>query len=171
MKTTFNTGNFSLAIEGEPTAEVLDSLIESGVKAVVQRDVASKAYVEIAGVAGKKAGSKVLPDKFERDSIKYSEEAGMVFADAFAGAMKKYGNFSVVVTESVGGETETAMVRASNLVDTLLAKNAKGESKEADLRFMLGSLYGMENNETATRDEMVAFAHGKGLGMSMKKAK
>jgi hypothetical protein len=74
--------------------------------------------------------------------------------------------FRVTGQHFFGEGSGSPMARASLFVDSLMAQ----ESSEAQLRTMLG-LLGLDGAEDATRDEMVAFAHGKGLGMQTPKAK
>lgn len=72
--------------------------------------------------------------------------------------------FKVTGQHEYGAEGESAMVRATAFVETLMAK----QETEAQLRGTLGML-GMADAETATKEELVAFAHSKGLGISTKK--
>lgn len=80
--------------------------------------------------------------------------------------------FKVVGEHEYGAGAESAMVRATEFVTALLtAPVVEGqESGESKLRSMF-SFLGMLNAEKATADELVNFAHRKGLGISVKKGK
>lgn len=74
--------------------------------------------------------------------------------------------FSILGQHEYGAEGESAMVRATAFVDALMAT----PETEAKLRDMVGML-GLADADTATKEELVSFAHGKGLGISVKKGK
>lgn len=159
MKIEFKTGNFTLNVEGDVNAETRDRLLANGVKYELQRDVASKVYLSLAGVKGKKDGL-VLPEKFERDSIAYSDETADSFAKAATAELSKRGNFVVEVSENVGGESASPMKRATAFVDTLVAAG-----QTAQLVAVLGVA------PDADRDALIEAAHKMGLGIQPPKGK
>lgn len=111
-KVNFTTGNFDLVIEGELNADQQAKALANGITYIVQRDVASKAYRDIAGEGEKKS----LPKGFERKSVEYSEDNKAAVELAFSEAMAKYGNFTVAVSEHVASEgTGEPGVMAKNL--------------------------------------------------------
>lgn len=160
MKVTFNTGNFSMTATGELVDEVKEKILADGLKYALQRDVATKVYIALAGVEGKKEDSRVLPKDFERDSVGFTTDNATAFSLEAEKQLAKLGTFSVSVTEYVGGESGSAMVRATNLVDAFL-----GQPTESAYRGILGG-------ETASREELVELAHAMKLGIdSVKKGK
>lgn len=160
LQVTFNTGNFSLKVQGELADTAKEKILMDGLKYAIQRDVASKVYVQLAGVEGKKEDSKVLPKDFERDSVVFSTDNAAAFSLEAEKQLAKLGTFSVTVTEYVGGESNSSMVRATNLVDAFL-----GQPTESAYRGILGG-------ETASREELIEAAHAMKLGIdSVKKTK
>ncbi len=99
-KITFRTGNFSLDIEGELNANQKAKALENGITYIVQRDVASAAYRELAGEGEK----KTLPKGFERSSLEYTPESAAKVEEVFTEKMAKYGTFAVNVSEHVSSE-------------------------------------------------------------------
>lgn len=103
-KTKFITGNFEVVVEGSFNDEQREKAETAALRWILQRDGASKAYVELAGEKNSK-GNLALPKDFERDSIPYSEENASAMRAAFTKAMSPYGDFTVSeVTEHVAGE-------------------------------------------------------------------
>lgn len=156
-KLTFDTGNFSLAIEGTPSQAVADRLIENGLRYEVQREVASSVYTEIAGEPNKE-GKKRLPKGFERSSLEYDESNAAAFEEAASKALSKFGDFTVSVTKYEGSEAASPMKRATALVDSFI-----GTEMEAAYRGILGLPKG-------NRDDLIAEANKRGLGIQPPKA-
>lgn len=154
IKTTFNTGNFALAIEGEFDEEQKDKALVSALRYIVQRDGATKAYAALAGEKGENGKTK-LPKDFERGDLEYSKEAGKAFADAFEKALEGYGTFTVSASKYEGSEVASPMKRATTLVDTFLAQ---GGAVEQGYRTVLGLPDG-------DRDALIAKANEMGLGI------
>jgi hypothetical protein len=94
-KINFRTGNFSLDIEGELNEDQKAKALENGITYIVQRDVASAAYRQIAGEGEK----KTLPKGFERSSVEFNDENAAAVEAAFTKAMEKYGTFTVSVSK------------------------------------------------------------------------
>ena len=113
-KVNFTTGNFDLVIEGTLKAEQRDKAIDAGIRWILQRDGASKAYIILAGEENEKGKSR-LPKGFERDSVEYSDENAEAVKTAFEEAMADYGDFSVEVSEHVAGAAATPGVMATSL--------------------------------------------------------
>src|SRR3977135_1523585 len=132
LKTTFNTGNFALAIEGEFNADQVDKALISALRYIVQRDGATKAYQALGGVKGEDGKTK-LPKDFERDQVDWWNENGQAMATAFEKALESYGTFTVSATKYEGSEAASPMKRATTLVDTFL-----GSPMEAGDRAILG---------------------------------
>ena len=99
----FNTGNFTLAIAGELSEEAIAKKLVEGVRYAVQRDVASKVYIKLAGKPNAK-GTLTLPKDFERDSIPFSVENAAEFQKLAEAELNKLGSFTVKAVENVGGE-------------------------------------------------------------------
>jgi hypothetical protein len=78
-KINFRTGNFSLDIEGELNEDQKAKALENGITYIVQRDVASAAYRQIAGEGEK----KTLPKGFERSVVEFNEENAAAVEAAF----------------------------------------------------------------------------------------
>jgi predicted DNA-binding transcriptional regulator YafY len=164
-KVTFNTGNFAITVEGEYNADAQAKALENALRYELQRDVATKVYVAVAGEEGKDGKRKLAKD-FERDSLEYSEEAAEAFREAAETEMAKRGNFTITVAKYEGSEAASPMKRATAFVDALLDDG----DKEAQMRSLF-SLQGMENAADADRDALIAFANSKGLGIQPPKAK
>jgi hypothetical protein len=163
MKVLFTTGNFDLNIEGELNADARDKFLQSGLIYVVQRDGASKAYLDLAGVENDK-GKKQLPKDFERKSVEFNDENLEAMTDAFQNALKPYGNFTVSGSEHVAGAEVSPMKRATEFVDSLLGNAAN----EAQLRGFL-SMFDASAAE-ADRDELIKIANDNGVGKTKPKA-
>lgn len=112
IKTTFITGNFKLDIEGELNEEQKAAAQEAGLRYIVQRDVATKVYVGIAGEKNSK-GNLALPKDFERSSIEFDATTAKQFETAAEGALGKYGTFTVVASQHVAGETAAPRAMAT----------------------------------------------------------
>lgn len=165
IKTTFNTGNFALAIEGEFNEDQVDKALISALRYIVQRDGATKAYQALGGVKDED-GKSSLPDGFKREDLEWSDENGAAFATAFEKALEGYGTFTVSASKYEGSEAASPMKRATTLVDTFLANDdlAKG------YRQIFG-LQGLENAESATREQLIEFANAHGHGIQPPKQK
>ncbi len=151
MDIKFNTGNFTLVISGELNTDSEAKILEQGVRYAVQRDVATKVYLALAGIKNSK-GNLTLPDGFERDSISFGEDSAAQMQSAATAELGKLGDFSVEVTENVGGETSSPMKRATELVDSFL-----GTDKEESFRAILGD---------GDRDSLIKAANDMGFGKS-----
>ena len=163
MITEIITGNFTATISGElneaneiqvgseenpKTATVREVVDESGITYIVQRDGLSAVY-------------KGLLDKGQkRNTLDFSTETAKKFETALTKALSGYGDFKVEVTEHVPTAEASPMVRATALIDTMLA-NADLESA---YRLAFGA-QGLANADSADRDALVAFAHANGLGI------
>lgn len=111
----FTTGNFDLAITATIKQEVLAKIIKSGFAYIVQRDGATSAYLEIAGVKNEK-GNLSLPDGFVRKSVEYSDDNGQIVADAFQTALRPYtDSVTVKATEHVEAETVGSRKQATEM--------------------------------------------------------
>jgi len=163
MKVEFTTGNFDLNIEGELNADAQAKFLNAGLVYVVQRDGASKAYLELCGVENDK-GKKQLPKDFERKSLEYTEENKAAMELAFENALKSYGAFTISGSEHVAGAEVSPMKRATEFVDSLLG-NAENE---ATLRQFLG-MYDAGAAQ-ADRDGLIKIANDNGVGKAKPKA-
>lgn len=158
MKVKFNTGNFTLNIEGEFNDEAKAAALENGLRYAVQRDVATGVYIALAGEKNSK-GNLALPKGFERDSVEYSEENAAAMQKAALDALGKIGTFDVSIEENVGGEAAASpMKRATALVDSFL-----GTDMEAAYRQILALPEG-------DRDALIAKANEQGLGIQPPRA-
>jgi len=165
MKVEFTTGNFDLVIEGELNAEAQAKFLNAGLIYVVQRDGASKAYLELCGVENDK-GKKQLPKDFERKSLDFNANNLAAMQLAFKTALKSYGNFTVSGAEHVSGAEVSPMKRATEFVDSLLT-NAENE---AQLRGFLKMVSKDEAAMTADRDGLIEIANAHGIGKAKPKA-
>ena len=163
MKVEFTTGNFDLVIEGELNEDAKAKFLQSGLIYVVQRDGASKAYLELCGKENEK-GKKQLPKDFERKSLEFNDENNAAMQLAFETALKPYGNFTISGSEHVAGAEVSPMKRATEFVDSLLG-NAQNE---ATLRQFLG----MYDAAAATgdREKLIEIANANGVGKAKPKA-
>lgn len=156
ITTNFTTGNFDLVIKGELNPDQQAKAHDAAVRYIVQRDGATKTYLALKGVENDK-GKKSLPAGFEREDLEFSPENLDAMCAAMSEALKPYGEFSVSGSEHVKGAA-TAMTRATQFVDSLL-----GTDGETAFRQLIGVLGG---DSKADRDELIKFAHEKGLGKS-----
>jgi hypothetical protein len=163
MKVPFTTGNFDLNIEGELNSDAREKFLQSGLIYVVQRDGASKAYLELCGVENDK-GKKQLPKDFERKSLEFNDENLEAMTEAFRNALKPYGTFTVSGSEHIAGAEVSPMKRATEFVDSLLGNAAN----EAQLRGFL-SMFDASAAE-ADRDELIKIANDNGVGKTKPKA-
>lgn len=163
MITNIITGNFSVKIDGElnesaeiqvgsdenpRTATVRQIIDESGLTYITQRDVLSAVYKEL------------LDKGQKRNTLAFSEEMAQKFGAKAVAELKAYGNFQVSVDEHVPTAEASPMVRATALIDTMLA-NADLESA---YRMAFGA-QGLKNADSADRDALIEFAHANGLGI------
>ena len=118
MTTTFTTGNFELQIDGELNAEQVESAKQAGLRWIVQRDVASDVYKQIAGVKNSK-GNLQLPDGFERSSVEYDADNAELLRAAAEEKLGKYGTFTVKVSQHVPGETAAPRAMATAMWNQL----------------------------------------------------
>lgn len=154
----FITGNFKLGIRGSLNEEQREKADAAAIRYIVQRDGATKTYLDLAGVENEK-GNKSLPKGFERDSLAYSEDNAAAMKASMEKALAGYGDFTVSVSEHVKGESQSPMKRATEFVDALL----DGGENEAKLRSLL-SIFGAKTD--ASRDDLIAIAHEQKLGKS-----
>lgn len=163
MKVEFTTGNFELVFDGELNAEATAKFLQAGLTYVVQRDVASKTYLELCGVENEK-GKKQLPKDFERKSLEFSEENLAALTETAKSVISKYGTFEVTGSEHVAGADVSPMKRATEFVDSLLG-NAQNE---ATLRQFLG-MYDPSAAD-ADREGLIKIANDNGVGKAKPKA-
>ncbi len=164
MKVDFTTGNFDLVIEGELNADAQAKFLQSGLTYIVQRDGASKAYLELAGVENDK-GKKQLPKDFERKTVEFNADNVAAMQLAFEKALAPYGNFTISGSEHVAGAELSPMKRATEFVDALLV-NAQ---TEATLRGTLGVVSGKDVSGF-DRDALIELANELGFGKAKPKA-
>ncbi len=91
-----DSGNFSLSFSVDLKPEVLDGLIEKGLKYEVERAVLSKTYLALAGVPGKRAGKTVLPKGYERSSLEFNEANATSFENQLIKHASELGEVSGV---------------------------------------------------------------------------
>ncbi len=170
LRVASNYGNFATEMQatvGRDLNVATQELCKQGMLNILYR--VSGSYVDKAlGVDSKKGVS--------RKDVEYSIDRAETIATAVEEKLSELAEsegledlslvFRVTGQHHFGEGTGSPMARASLFVDSLMAQ----ESSEAQLRTMLG-LLGLEDADDATRDEMVAFAHGKGLGMQTPKAR
>jgi hypothetical protein len=154
-------GNFLVSAEADleiepPVDALVQEMLEAGFKQTLQRIPASRAEKAVAGYDKR-------PEKFSR-----SKDPSMAYSPESAEKLKVgFGTQEVVekqtltyriadVTQHVPNSgAEGSMKRATNFVELIW------ESDEA--KKMLVAL-GMPTALTAPKDELIAFAHSKGLG-------
>ena len=164
MNTDIITGNFNVAVKGElneaanvrvggsdekpETKTVRQVIDESGVTYITQRDVLSAVYKDLLAKGQK------------RNTLAFNAEVGEKFQALATEELAKYGDFEVTVTEHVPTAEASPMVRATALIDTMLAN----PELEAAYRMAFG-VQGLKNADSATRDDLIAFAHESKLGI------
>lgn len=163
MLVEFTTGNFELKIEGELNEEAKAKFLNAGLIYVVQRDGASKAYLDLCGVENDK-GKKQLPKEFERKTLEFNTENNQAMIASFTKALSPYGVFTISGSEHVSGAEVSPMKRATEFVDSL-SGNAENE---AQMRSFLGMFD--KNAATADRDGLIAIANEAGVGKAKPKA-
>jgi hypothetical protein len=154
----FITGNYKANIRGTLNEEQRAKADEAAVRYIVQRDGATKTYLDLVGVENEK-GNKVLPKGFERDSLDFSDDSAEAFAASMKKALAPYGDFDVSVSQHVKGETASPMKRATAFVDELL----KADNGQQILD-QLVTLYGKK--PSTDRETLIAYAHELKLGKS-----
>lgn len=169
MITEIITGNFKASINGDlnrdaeiqvgseenpRTATVQEVIDESGMTYIVQRDGLSSVY-------------KGLLDKGQkRNELAFSEETASKFSEALKKAVAPYGNFTVAIEEHVPTAEASPMVRATTLIDFALS------NAEVEKAYRLGfGAQGLKDAATASREDLIAFAHANGLGMQPPRSK
>lgn len=137
MKIEFVSGNFKLVVDGTPIVEIGNvsedvvkaqvEIVEAGLTYIIQRDVASKAYLALAGEVGK-GGKRKLPafrpdgkTKWSRDQVAYSQENAMTFASIAGEALVRYGTFSINVVGHVKEDGASPMKIATGMVESAYA--------------------------------------------------
>lgn len=119
MNTTvkLNTGNFSIILSGAVSEKYLADCITKGVTYDMQRTPATKAYLAVSGIPGKKAGSLKFPEGFERDSVEYSvENAATMQMEVEAFFKDKLADLKVVIIKHVKEESADGRDTARGLV-------------------------------------------------------
>lgn len=164
VKVPFTTGNFDLDISITLNPEALVTFVKNGTIYGVQRDGASKTYLDLCGVENDK-GKKQLPKDFERKSLAYSEENLQAMITSFVAALKPYGVATITGSEHVSGAEVSPMKRATEFVDALMT-NAE---HEAQLRGTLSVISGKDVSGF-TRDQLIELANEHGLGKAKPKA-
>lgn len=160
-----NYGNFDYTIG----AEIEDSELSPLAVELAKQGLANIAY-RVAGSAVDKA--LAIDPKVGRRSVEYSEEAGekidasvkatlAKLEAAEKNALPKGVTFTVTGKHEFGEGGESAMVRATNLVDALFDKNEKA------LRDALTMFD--PNAETASRASLIEIAHKAKMGISSPK--
>lgn len=127
-KTTFDTGNFSLNVEGTFSDDAMKDALEAALKYILQRDVATRAYTALAGEANAK-GELRLDPKFVRKSVPFTPDGALTFKSASIVALNKLGEFTVEVTEYIPGESGAEMVMATNFVAQVRQKDEAGQRR------------------------------------------
>lgn len=126
MNTTvkLNTGNFSIILSGAVSEKYLADCITKGVTYDMQRTPATKAYLAVSGIPGKKAGSLKFPEfgpdgktTWSRDSVEYSaENAATMQKEVEAFFKDKLSELKVVVIQHVKEESADGRDTARGLV-------------------------------------------------------
>lgn len=164
-KVTFNTGNFSIVVDGDYNAEHQEKALENALRYELQRDVATKVYEGLAGTARPNGKGKKLPADFERSSVEFSVGAAESFMKTAEAEFAKRGDFTVSVVKYEGSEAASPMKRATAFVEQLLST----PEAEAQMRSLF-ALQGMEDAEDGDKAALIAFANSKGLGIQPPKA-
>ena len=169
MITEIITGNFTARIEGDldetaeisvgseenpRTASVREVVDESGITYIVQRDGLSAVY------------KGLLEKGQKRNTLEFSDETASKFKTALEKALSGYGSFAVEVTEHIPTAEASPMVRATALIDQMLAN----PELEKGFRLAFGA-QGLANAANAGRDDLIAFAHKVGLGIQPPRGK
>ena len=143
MKVTipFVTGNYKFNITLDVNDDSVAKFVKAGVIYVVQRDGATKTYLEVCGEKTDK-GKLKLPEGFERDSLAFSPENADKMVAGMKGALAPYGTADITAEEHVKGAEQAPMKRATDFVQALLT-NAEDESK---LRALV-SAFGAKGDE------------------------
>jgi hypothetical protein len=157
----YSTGNFTLAIVGNVDTQgiaakpPLSGVIESGIRYVTERDVASACYKAIAGKGGK------LPKGFKRDTLAFGEAAAESFREVATTELSKLmPDVSVEVTENVGTAKADAIAlmsqheSANDLESWLAARGYDGDTHGED-----GEFHPAAVNAIAQRVKKVMDAH------------
>lgn len=160
MKTSINTGNFTVTVSGELIADAEERILNNGVKYELQRGGISSGYVAVGGEKNGK-GNLALPKDFVRDSVEFNDDNALAMQGAVEDWAKGlFGDTAVVeVAKYEGAEAASPMKRASALVDGFL-----GTPTEAAYRSILGLPDG-------DRDALIEAANKAGLGVQPPKAK
>lgn len=126
MKLTMDSGNFAFAIEGDLSPEAHDDLLAKGLKYETERGVLSNVYKDLAGVPGKKEGTKKLPDDFERKNVEFNEDNALAFEAALEKQLTKLfvaGSLKLSVKQYIAPESESGVKKATALYDAAKAAN------------------------------------------------
>lgn len=159
-KTTFDTGNFTLNVEGTFSDAAMKDALEAALKYILQRDVATKCYVSLAGLLGKN-GKLKLADDFERKRVAFSEEGVATFTNVAKRELGKRGDFMVNVTQYVPGESGAEMVMATNFVAQVRQKDEAGQRR---------SLAAFDATPEMTDSAIILLVHVGLAGLRKKKA-
>lgn len=171
-------GCFHVSASCEVSEEQRDQLATLGALYLFERApstaVEQKVFGPMLGWEQTESGSYKRPAKFERNSVAFTQDLAAKVKAAYERTPGKLGkgeeqeaiDFTITaIVENEQGEA-SAMVRATLFVDSLLGD----EESEKGLRMVLG-LQGLEDADGASRDELIAFAHKKGLGIQPPKKK
>lgn len=101
----FTTGNFDLNIDGDLKAEKQAEALTAGIRYIVQRDGATKAYKALFG--DENGGEQ------KRKDIEYNDENAEAIRKAFEDAMAEYGAFTVTVAEHEAAEKVSSRSQAT----------------------------------------------------------
>lgn len=175
ITTQWTFGNFDITAATQVDVETSDpktlKLLSLGLLKALYGSPASAAEKAVAAdgkLTGKvwaknKKGEPERPKEFKRNYIPFSEETAMALAEAFGTTTTVDSvpiTFAVTDVVEHVSDTGSAMKRATAIVDTLLGGN---EDAQKQLRGLV-TVLGMTNGATATREELITFAHSKGLG-------
>lgn len=128
ISSEMTSANFTAQVWGTVDAGAVKELVMKGMRYEMERGGLSKAYLALAGLPGKKAGSLKLPEKFERVHVLYNEVNAGVFQSALGEALKGFGSFSVKVGQYVEGDKDGGQKQAQSMYEKFLAKEGKLEA-------------------------------------------
>jgi hypothetical protein len=137
--------------------DAMAEVVEAGLTYIIQRDVASKAYLALAGVEGK-GGKKSLPKfladgktKWSRDQVAYTSSNASTFAQIAEAALARYGSFTISVTEHIKEDSGTSPMKiATGMVEQAYA---------GPVEKLVGFLALVGADENASKEEQIAACH------------
>jgi len=177
LQITKTFGNFHVTATCEPSEAQVKDLASLGALYLFERtpstQVEQQVFAPMLGWSkGERGTSYKRPADFKRNSVPFTDDVAEEIKHVYETTDGKIGEGNAVsfnvtsVVKHEGGETASEMVRATTFVDTMLG----APDREEKLRGMFG-LLGLADAETATREELVAFAHEKKIGIQPTKAK